>query len=145
MSAIRAFPGQHKGGAQLGVEPLNEWAAQDSGHRRRSTGSAIHEPHRASARQGLPREPLVSSAEHVVRAIRDFRDSLATGEGTNDAVRAKEALANHLGKLVLTPATRDGRQVYRVTGNVTLPDGDGCRMQVVARDGIEPYSGIDST
>jgi hypothetical protein len=78
--------------------------------------------------------------EHVTRAIRDFRDSLATGEGTKDAVRAKEALANHLGKLVLTPATRDGRQVYRVTGNVTLPDADGCRMQVVVRDCYPQHS-----
>ena len=44
---------------------------------------------------------------HVTRAIRDFKDSLATGEDTKDAVRAKEALANHLGKFVLTPCTRD--------------------------------------
>ena len=40
-----------------------------------------------------------------------------------------------------TPATRDGRPVYKVTGSITLPPDGGvekCRMQLVARDGIEP-------
>lgn len=51
-------------------------------------------------------------------------------------VRAKSALAKHLGKLVLTPALRDGRPVYKVTGNVTVADdSETCRKQLVARDG----------
>ena len=63
---------------------------------------------------------------------------------------AKEALAKHIGKLVLTPVQRDGRPVYKVSGNVSVqPDSEKCRMLVVARDGIEPptpaFSGLRST
>jgi hypothetical protein len=67
----------------------------------------------------------------------DFRlkESLIGGTGEN-VTRAKEALTKHIGKLVLTPATRDGCPVYKVTGNLTLPESDKCRLQMVARDGI---------
>jgi site-specific DNA recombinase len=76
---------------------------------------------------------------HVTRTVLGLRQSLAIGAGRNDVARAKAAIAKHIGKLVLTPATRDGRSVYRVTGNITLPDSEKCRMQVVARDGIERH------
>ena len=33
----------------------------------------------------------------------------------------------------------DKAKLFRVTEDVTLPDTDGCRMQVVARDGIGLY------
>ena len=86
--------------------------------------------------------------EHVTKAVLGLKESLATGADT-DVVRGKEALAKHVGKLALTPCTRDGRPVYKVTGNVTIPDSEKCRMQVVARDGIEPptpaFSGLRST
>src|ERR1017187_3517280 len=67
-----------------------------------------------------------------------------------DVARAKAALATHAGKLVLTPAMRDGRPVYQVTGHVTVTQGAGNRrMQMVARDGLEPptpaFSGLRST
>ena len=56
-------------------------------------------------------------------------------------VTAKTALAKHVGKLVLTPALRDGRPLYTVTGRITIPpDGEAgkCRKQLVDRDRIEP-------
>jgi hypothetical protein len=63
-------------------------------------------------------------------------------------VRAKEALATHIGKLVLTPGTSDGCPVYKVTGNLTFPAPEKCRMLKVARDGIEPpppaFSGLST-
>jgi hypothetical protein len=75
---------------------------------------------------------------HVTKAVNGFKESLATGDDSNNGARAKEALATDVGKLVLTPGIRGGRPVHKVTGNVTLPDSEKCRMQVVARDGIEP-------
>ena len=83
--------------------------------------------------------------EHVVTSILRLRETLKT----EDVSRAKEALAKHIGKLVLTPVERDGRQVYRVSGSVSVQppaDTGKCRMQLVARDGIEPptpaFSGL---
>ena len=78
--------------------------------------------------------------EHVTRALLQLKESLAAA-GHGDLARAKAALAKHVGKLVLTPETRDGRPVYKVTGSITVPPDGGvekCRMQLVARDGIEP-------
>jgi site-specific DNA recombinase len=83
--------------------------------------------------------------EHVARTVRGLKESLAISGGTNDVARAKAALAKHIGKLVLTPAIRDGRPVYRVTGNVALPDSEKCRMQLVARDGIGTPTPVHST
>jgi hypothetical protein len=67
-------------------------------------------------------------------------------------VRAKTALAKHIGRLVLTPVMREERPVYKVTGSITVPQDGGlekCRKQLVARDGIEPptpaFSGLRST
>ena len=90
--------------------------------------------------------------EHVTKELLGFKESLLTAGRETDMVRAKTALAKHLGKLVLTPAMRDGRPVYKVTGNITVPPDGGpgkCRKQLVARDGIEPptpaFSGLDSS
>ena len=84
--------------------------------------------------------------EHVTKAVLGLKESLTRGGDTTGVARAKEALAKHVGKLVLTPITRDDRPVYKVTGSVTLPASEKCRMQVVARDGIEPptpaFSGL---
>jgi site-specific DNA recombinase len=89
--------------------------------------------------------------EYVTTALLGFRESLATATDA-DVTRAKAALGRHVGKLVLTPLVRDGRPVYSVTGNVNVPEGgnfEKCRMQLVARDGIEPptpaFSGLRST
>jgi hypothetical protein len=66
---------------------------------------------------------------------------LLTASGDTDFARAKEALAKHLGKLVLTPVMHDGRPVYRVSGNVSVGAGtEKCRMQLVARDGYPQHS-----
>ena len=57
-------------------------------------------------------------------------------------VRAKTALAKHVGRLVLTAAVREGRPVYKVTGNISVSPDSGaeqCRKQLVARDGIERH------
>ena len=40
-------------------------------------------------------------------------------------VRAKKALSEHLGRLIFTPAVRDGRPVYQVSGGLTLAPPDG--------------------
>ena len=62
---------------------------------------------------------------------------------TSAARRA--ALAQHVGKLVLTPAMREGRPVYKVGGNITVPaDSEKCEMQVVARDGIGTPTAVHS-
>jgi hypothetical protein len=90
--------------------------------------------------------------EHVTKEPLGFKESLLGPGSEADMARAKTALSKHIGKLVLTPAIRDGRQVYKVTGNITVPPDGGaekCRKQLVARDGIEPptpaFSGLRST
>ena len=88
--------------------------------------------------------------EHVTTALLGFRESLASATDA-DLARAKTALERHVGKLVLTPLVRDSRPLYSVSGKISVPEGDFemCRMQVVARDGIEPptpaFSGLRST
>ena len=48
--------------------------------------------------------------------------------------------------LVLTPATSDGRPMYKFTGQVEIGGGpEKCRMQVVARDGIGTSTVAEST
>ncbi len=85
--------------------------------------------------------------EHVRGSLMGLRHLLAANTD-GDYARAKEAIAKHLGKLVLTPSVREGRPVYKVTGSFTVPDDEKCRMQLVARDGIEPptpaFSGLRS-
>ncbi len=85
--------------------------------------------------------------EHVTKSLMRLSEMLA-GAAEQDFARAKGAIAKHLGRLVLTPEVREGRPVYKVTGSLTIPDAEYCRMQVVARDGIEPptpaFSGLDS-
>ena len=80
--------------------------------------------------------------EHVSKALLNLRDLLGNPA---DVDRAKAALAKHVGKLVLTPGTKDGRPVYGVSGAVSV-DGGGekCRMLMVARDGIGVGTGINS-
>jgi len=76
--------------------------------------------------------------DRVTKLVLAVRKSLACGPEA-DFARAKAALAKHIGKLVLTPVLRDGRPVYKVSGSVSVqPEAEECRMQWVARDGIEP-------
>jgi DNA invertase Pin-like site-specific DNA recombinase len=75
----------------------------------------------------------------VSKALLQLRETLLAGEN-GDVARAKEALAKHLKKLVLTPSVQDGRPVYKVTGRLSVPDSGNCRMQVVARDGYPLYA-----
>jgi site-specific DNA recombinase len=82
---------------------------------------------------------------NVMKSIMRLRETMYGG----NVSRAREALAKHIGKLVLTPVTRDGRPVYRVSGSASFQtDMEKCRMQLVARDGIEPptpaFSGLRS-
>jgi hypothetical protein len=54
-----------------------------------------------------------------------------------DAFRDKAAIMKHVGRLVLTPVVKDGRQLCRLSENASVPDAkDG--MLLVARDGTEP-------
>ena len=92
-------------------------------------------------------EAVSNLRERITTALLGFKEILGT---ETDVSRAREALAKHLGKLVLTPAMRDGRPLYTVEGSVSVLGGtERCRMQLVARDGIEPptpaFSGLRST
>jgi hypothetical protein len=80
--------------------------------------------------------------KHVTKELLGFKESLLTAASA-DVVRAKTALAKHVGKLILTPALRDGRPLYKVTGGITIPpDGEAgkYRKQLVARDGMPLYA-----
>jgi len=108
--------------------------------RLRAVETEISRIQRAVADYRLVRleDTLKGLRQHVTKAMFGLRESLATS-ADGDFTRAKEALARHIGRLVLTPEMRDGRPVYKVTGNISVPDDtDRCRMQLVARDGIEP-------
>jgi site-specific DNA recombinase len=76
--------------------------------------------------------------EHVTNSCLRLKE-LLTIDSDGDFVRAKEALAKHIGALVLTPTEQAGRPMYKVSGSVNIQaDSEKCRMQLVARDGIEP-------
>ena len=68
--------------------------------------------------RGLPFQrviaPPLRSAELGLGA------ALSTGVDANVA-RVKDALAKHVGTIVLKQAMRDDRSVYKVTGGVTIP------------------------
>jgi hypothetical protein len=96
----------------------------------------------AAYRPVRPEVAVNGIRDHVTASLMRLRETLAAG----DVSRAKDALATHIGKLVLTPVMRDGRPVYRVSGNVSVgADTEKCRMQLVARDGIGPPTLVDST
>jgi hypothetical protein len=85
--------------------------------------------------------------DHVQKSLLQLQKLLAN---RGDFARARQALAQHIGKLILTPGMHDDRPVYRVTGRLGVkPDSEKGRMQLVARDGIEPptpaFSGLRST
>jgi hypothetical protein len=74
-----------------------------------------------------------------VKSIMQLGETLKAG----DHSRAKEALAKHLGKLVLTPVQRDGRPVYKVSGSVSVQaDTEKCRMLGVAVPGHHIFSSL---
>jgi site-specific DNA recombinase len=84
--------------------------------------------------------------EHVTNSCLRLK-ALLTIDSDGDFARAKDALAKHIGALVLTPTAQAGRPMYKVSGSVNIPaDSEKCRMQLVARDGIEPptpaFSGL---
>ncbi len=66
-----------------------------------------------------------------------------------DVATARQALAKHIEKLVLTPQETPEGPVLEVSGDVDLFGGEPCVVQMVARDGIEPptpaFSGLRST
>ena len=98
--------------------------------RRLNEAIAVHRPVKVDTAVDGVREYVVTSIMRLGEMLK-----------AEDVFRAKEALAKHIGKLVLTPIERDGRQVYRVSGSVSVQppaDTGKCRMQLVARDGIEP-------
>jgi septal ring factor EnvC (AmiA/AmiB activator) len=75
----------------------------------------------------------------TVEEIRDFvyRNILnLRGLLHEDASKSKDALARHIGQLVLKPKQTPTGQVYEVSGDLNLLVEDV--MPVVARDGIEP-------
>ena len=87
--------------------------------------------------------------EHVTNSCLRLKELLSINSD-GDFARAKEALAKHVGALVLTPTAQAGRPMYQVSGSVKISaDSEKCRMQLVARDGIEPptpaFSGLRST
>jgi len=81
--------------------------------------------------------------EHVETSLMELRTTLNGAE----VVVARNALRRHVGRLVLTPTLKDGRQHFKVGGNVSLlPEAQESGMLLVARDGIEPptpaFSGL---
>jgi hypothetical protein len=83
--------------------------------------------------------------EHVTNSCLRLKE-LLTIDSDGDFVRAKEALAKHIGALVLTPTEQAGRPMYKVSGSVNIQaDSEKCRMQLVARDGIGTPTAVDPT
>jgi len=96
----------------------------------------------AVPRPAKPKVIVDGIRDQVMKSIMRLGETLKAG----DISRAKEALARHIGKLVLTPVQRDGRPVYKVSGNVSVqPDTGKCRMQLVARDGIGTRTAIEGS
>ncbi len=56
--------------------------------------------------------------DYVTKSVLRLKESL-TGRSDADFARAK-ALAKHIGRLVLTPTSREGRLMYEVTGSVSV-------------------------
>lgn len=66
--------------------------------------------------------------------IRDFASEKATdftAAFASEPKLAKEILARHIDRLVLTPSEQDGRMVYDVTGDIDLFGGDGKAMSLI--------------
>ena len=80
--------------------------------------------------------------EHIETSLMELRRALNDSE----VVVARNALRRHLGRLVLTPTLKDGRQLFTVRGNVSLlPVGKESGMLLVARDGIGTPTAVDYT
>ena len=81
--------------------------------------------------------------ECVISQLMELKSSLTDAQ----MPVAKQALARHLGRLVLTPKLQDGRRVFEVSGQFDL--GAGANrigvMQLVARDGIGIWPPADSS
>jgi site-specific DNA recombinase len=72
--------------------------------------------------------------EQVLNTITQLRTKL---DGAEVGI-ARSALLKHMKRLVLMPVLKDGKKLFRVSGNVSLvPEAEG-GMLLVARDGIEP-------
>ena len=57
--------------------------------------------------------------------------------------KTKVKLAQHVKELVLTPAKRDGEEVYEVSGEWELLPEKKCVILLVARDGLaQDYAGL---
>ena len=83
--------------------------------------------------------------EHVLKVMMQLRTAL--NETGAEVAIARNALRKHVGRLVLSPTIKDGRNLFRVSGNVNpLPEVGEGGMLLVARDGIEPptpaFSGL---
>jgi len=80
--------------------------------------------------------PVHQVREHVLRSMIQLRDALTAG---TEVAIARNALRKHVGRLILSPAVKDGRKLFRVSGSVDpVPEVAEGGMLLVARDGIEP-------
>lgn len=83
--------------------------------------------------------------QHVTKTLLSLQ-SLLVGD---DVLVARAALQKHIPQLVLTPVEREGKPVYKVSGEMDISGDAKCVMEVVARDGLEPptpaFSGPRST
>ena len=121
---------------------------------------------RIDERMALANQPL--DLAFSIESIRDFVAEKALdfrAAFDSEPARARQILANHIEKLVLTPREAEDGPVYDVSGDIDLfggdrtamglvikatpgrqPGGKKSVMQVVARDGIEPptpaFSGL---
>jgi len=79
----------------------------------------------ATHRPMTPEVAIEGLRDRVTNALMHLHETARSG----NVQRAKEALARHVGKLVLTPVQRDGRPVYKVGGNVSVMPEEIGRMQ----------------
>jgi hypothetical protein len=61
--------------------------------------------------------------EHITKELLGFQGGAPSGGQRSPLVQAKSALAKHVGKLVLTPAVRDGRPLVQADGQYYCPGG----------------------
>ena len=77
----------------------------------------------ALSRRTTPLGLETNLREHIAKALLGLRESLRAQ--CDDTARAKKAIADHFGRLVLTPTLCEGRTAFKATGQVTVNGPSG--------------------
>jgi hypothetical protein len=75
--------------------------------------------------------------EFVYRSVLQLQELLRS-----DPTRLKPVLARHMDQLTLKPVQTSNGTVYEVSGGVNLAPRGNDVMQMVARDGVEPFASL---